>query len=189
MRLPLLLLFPATALALRITSITHSGPGCPQDSTVDWEGSLDDLVFNLDGFRASVGTAQTTQCQLHLTLGDGNRGQRLVLRDVEVWGGLRMAAGAEAEFYTTAYWSEDAANEKTKKSTTSKSSTFDSNVAVRASLGLASQCVGSDGYVGILNVGFRVVSKQGTVTFGPQRGGAGTLSPVEEHLDLYWASC
>jgi hypothetical protein len=77
----------------------------------------------------------------------------------------------------------------TKKTTTSKSSNFDANVGVRASLGLASQCVGGDGYVGILNVGFRVVSTQGMVSFGPQRGGAGTSSPVSEHLDLYWEGC
>jgi hypothetical protein len=79
--------------------------------------------------------------------------------------------------------------QKTKKSTTSKSSSFDSNVAVRATLGLGSECVGSEGYVGILNVGFRVVSAQGSVSFGPQRGGAGTVKAVEEHLAMYWEDC
>jgi hypothetical protein len=49
-------------------------------------------------------------------------------------------------------------------------------------LGSASPCVGADGYIGILNVNFRVVGDKGS--FGPTKSG-----PVTEQLTLNWKGC
>lgn len=80
------------------------------------------------------------------------------------------------------------------RSQTSKESTIAAgagpisrNVAVSQSLDFASRCVGSDGYVGILNVNFRIVAQgSGKVTFGRERGSG---APVTEVLKYKWQSC
>src|SRR5262245_32896880 len=104
----LLALWAGLAAAVHIRSASHSGPGCPQEVDLDWSGSIDDLAVVLNGFNSAVGTGQTVSCQLHMVIEGGNPGQKLVLQSVEVLGRLAMSADAEAEFYTSAFWSENA---------------------------------------------------------------------------------
>ncbi|KAL0929648.1 uncharacterized protein CTRU02_215291 [Colletotrichum truncatum] len=176
--------------ALRVKSLAHSGPACPQDAKVTWSGSLDDLTITLPDFSESLAAGQITSCQVHVLLDQGEPGKALLLQDVVVRGGLYLSANAEVDFHTTAYWSETASDTVTKQTSTSAgSSAVVRNVAVAQRLNSASTCVGKDGYVGILNVTFRIVSKGGSrVVFGKERKDSGT-SPVTELLTFAWQSC
>lgn len=99
----------SAASALRIKSLTHSGPGCPQDARVTWSGGLDDdLTVTLADFSATLAQGQMTTCQVHILLDQGEAGKALLLQDVVVRGGLYLSADAKVDFYTTAYWSETA---------------------------------------------------------------------------------
>ncbi|KAF6800339.1 secreted protein [Colletotrichum musicola] len=182
----------SAASALRVKSLTHSGPGCPQDAKVTWSdgGSLDDLTVTLSDFSATLAQGQMTTCQVHILLEQGEAGRALSLQDVVVRGGLYMSANARVDFLTTAYWSETASDTVTKQSTTtSGASASVRNVAVAQRLGAASTCVGSDGYVGILNVTFRIISQAGSrVVFGRERKDSGT-APVTERLTFAWQGC
>ncbi|TDZ17385.1 hypothetical protein Cob_v009690 [Colletotrichum orbiculare MAFF 240422] len=107
--------------------------------------------------------------------------------DVIVRGGLYLGPNTKVDFYTSAYWSEAASETVTKHATSSSgSSGLAKNVAVSQRLNSASTCVGSNGYVGILNVNFRIVSQGGSrVVFGKERDS----SPVTESLGLTSLSC
>ncbi|PKS09293.1 hypothetical protein jhhlp_003907 [Lomentospora prolificans] len=201
----------ATTSALKITSFTHSGPACPQDSDVTWNGNSDAPVFYLEDYSAKVSPGEISNCALHLTIGSGKPNQALVLGEVSVWGGLGLAANGAATFFTSAFWAETAGdgyhvipldlpkttanlksrpppNQVTKRLESSTSRAFTGNVAVDADLDLASPCTSRDGYVGILTVNFRVLAEEGTVTFGPEKTGSKT-KPVSEHLQFSWTSC
>ncbi|KAF3802677.1 hypothetical protein GCG54_00013911 [Colletotrichum gloeosporioides] len=188
--LPLFLALAATtASAARIRSLTHSGPGCPQDAKVTWSGDLSDLTITLSDFSESLAAGQMTSCQVHLLVDQGESRKSLVLQDVVVRGGLYLSPNSKVDFYTTAYWSEAASDTVTKQTSTfAGSSAVVRNVAIAQRLGSASPCVGIDGYVGILNVTFRIIAQEGgRVVFGRER--VSSTSPVTEALSFAWQSC
>ncbi|GKT65116.1 secreted protein [Colletotrichum tofieldiae] len=185
-----LLALATAASALRVKSVSHSGPACPQDAKVTWSGDLDDLTITLSDFSETLAAGQMTSCQVHLLVDGGDAGRALVLQDVVVRGGLYLSSNAKVDFYTTAYWSEAASDTVTKStSTSSGSGAVARNVAVAQRVNTASTCVGSDGYVGILNVTFRIISQAGSrVVFGKEHKDGGT-SPVTEALTFKWQGC
>ncbi|GJC84446.1 hypothetical protein ColLi_07284 [Colletotrichum liriopes] len=185
-----LLALATAASALRVKSVSHSGPACPQDAKVTWSGDLDDLTITLSDFSETLTAGQMTSCQVHLLVDGGDAGRALVLQDVVVRGGLYLSSNAKVDFYTTAYWSEAASDTVTKStSTSSGSGAVARNVAVAQRVNTASTCVGSDGYVGILNVTFRIISQAGSrVVFGKEHKDGGT-SPVTEALTFKWQGC
>lgn len=74
-------------------------------------------------------------------------------------------------------------------STSSGSSAVVRNVTVAQRVNSVSPCVGGDGYVGILNVAFRIISQGGNrVVFGREYGDGG-ISPVTESLTFKWQGC
>ncbi|GKT92312.1 secreted protein [Colletotrichum tofieldiae] len=185
-----LLALATAASALRVKSVSHSGPACPQDAKVTWSGDLDDLTITLSDFSETLAAGQMTSCQVHLLVDGGDAGRALVLQDVVVRGGLYLSSNAKVDFYTTAYWSEAASDTVTKStSTSSGSGAVARNVAVAQRVNTASTCVGSGGYVGILNVTFRIISQAGSrVVFGKEHKDGGT-SPVTEALTFKWQGC
>lgn len=100
----------SSAAALRIRSVTHSGPACPQGTKVTWSGGIDDLVITLSDFSETLTAGQMTSCQVHLLIDEGESGKALLLQDVVVRGGLYLSSNAKVDFYTTAYWSETASD-------------------------------------------------------------------------------
>ncbi|KAK1676624.1 hypothetical protein BDP55DRAFT_661621 [Colletotrichum godetiae] len=207
----LLLAVFGSAAALRIKSVTHSGPACPQSDRLTWSGGLDDLTITLPDFSETIAAGQTTSCQVHLLIDEGDPGKALLLQDVTVSGGLYLSSNTKVDFYTTAYWSETASDtvsrctcllgvrwrkvadwsNKVAKSTStaSGSAAVFRNVDVAQRVNSASPCTGSDGYVGILNVAFRIISQGGgLVFFGKERKDVDT-SPVVESLAFKWQSC
>ncbi|TIC91060.1 hypothetical protein CH35J_011239 [Colletotrichum higginsianum] len=165
------------ASAPSIKSVSHSGPACPQDARVTWSGDLDDLTITLPDFGETLAAGQMTSCQVHVLVDGGETGRALVLQDVVVRGGLYLSANAKADFYTTAYC------------TASGPGAVALNVAVSQQVSTPSTCVGADGYVGILNVTFRIISKAGSrIIFGREHREGGTF-PVTEEFTFKWQGC
>ncbi|KAL2881218.1 hypothetical protein SGCOL_003509 [Colletotrichum sp. CLE4] len=186
----LLLAVFGSAAALRIKSVTHSGPACPQSDRLTWSGGLDDLTITLPDFSETIAAGQTTSCQVHLLIDEGDPGKALLLQDVTVSGGLYLSSNTKVDFYTTAYWSETASDTVAKStSTASGSAAVFRNVDVAQRVNSASPCTGSDDYVGILNVAFRIISQGGGLVFFGKERKDGDTSPVVESLAFKWQSC
>lgn len=90
-----------------ISSVTHSGNGCPQDTAVDVvDGGRQ---FRLHGFASRAPGVDTTQnCALHFTVGGAPDGWQVSLKHVTVraWG--YFPAGSGLKYYLTGFWSADA---------------------------------------------------------------------------------
>ncbi|OHF04662.1 hypothetical protein CORC01_00133 [Colletotrichum orchidophilum] len=186
----LFLVAVGSAAALCIKTVTHSGPACPQRDRVTWSGGLDDLTITIPDFSETLASGQMTSCQVHLLIDEGDSGKALLLQDVTVSGGLYLSSNTKVDFYTTAYWSETAFDTVTKSTSTSSGSTaVFRNVDVAQRVNSASPCVSGDGYVGILNVTFRIISQGGgLVVFGKEHQD-GITSPVTESFAFKWKGC
>ncbi|KAK1623946.1 hypothetical protein BDP81DRAFT_410247 [Colletotrichum phormii] len=186
----ILLAVIGSAAALRIKSVTHSGPACPQSDRLTWSGGLDDLTITLPDFSETLAAGQMTSCQVHLLIDEGDPGKALLLQDVTVSGGLYLSSNTKVDFYMTAYWSETASDTVTKStSTASGSAAVFRNVDVAQRVNSVSPCTGGDGHVGIMNVTFRIISQgRGLVVFGKERKD-GATSSVAESLAFKWQSC
>ncbi|KAF3352251.1 hypothetical protein VDGD_01213 [Verticillium dahliae] len=181
-------LWASTAASLRVRSVVHSGKGCPQDTKVSWSSADEAFVFTFHDFSETLAAGTTTACQVHVQIDEGEAGKTLLVEDATLRGGLYVSPVTKAEFLTVAFWSENASDSTSKESTIAAGAgPISRNVAVSQSLDFASRCVGSDGYVGILNVNFRIVAQgSGKVTFGRERGSG---APVTEVLKYKWQSC
>lgn len=175
-----------TASALRITSITNSGPSCPTSTTVTWDGTLSNLALHLDAFDASLDAKSQTQCTVQIAFADGRVGSTLNLGRVTVNGGLTLAANSEARFISRTHWDTGPSSAEPSSSEFSQSSTrgFSDDVSVSVNSGLRSPCIGASGTVGTLTVQLYVMAVAGSIEFGP----AGS-SAVKETLGLTWQEC
>lgn len=101
----------STALAVpsapSISSVTHSGNGCPQDSQVDVADN--GRQFKLHGFSSRGPGPETTQnCALHFTVGGAPAGWQISLQHVSVRGWGYFPNGSGLKYYLTGFWSADA---------------------------------------------------------------------------------
>lgn len=148
-----------------ITSLSYSGNGCPSSSPgVERTGAgFGDIGFRLNGFQASVPGIDTssTNCQVHLQATGCAAGWQVGIQSATIKGHLVLDPGASVNWYLTSYWSENAAATNTISGaiTNAGSSRIDEDIAKSASAGSAvawSPCAKGDGFLGILNVNFRV---------------------------------
>jgi hypothetical protein len=122
-----LLLLPAVVLGrvltyqdtppdqITIASVQHSGNGCPQ-GTVSTTISPDRTVITVgfDGFQTYIGPGtsimdRSKNCQLHLTLNYPG-GYRFAIADSTYHGYAQLDDGVTGTFFSTYYFSSDAAN-------------------------------------------------------------------------------
>ncbi|KAM0335569.1 hypothetical protein ACHAQA_000617 [Verticillium albo-atrum] len=181
-------LWATSAASLRVQSVSHSGKGCPQDTKVTWSAADEVFVFAFHDFSETLPAGTTTACQVHVQIDEGEPGKTLLIEDVTLRGGLYVSPVTKADFWTVAFWSENASDTTAKESTIAAGAgPISRNVAILQSLDKASTCVGGDGYVGILNVNFRIVAQgNGRVSFGRERGSG---APVTEVLRYKWQGC
>ncbi|KAM0282807.1 hypothetical protein ACHAQH_002811 [Verticillium albo-atrum] len=181
-------LWATSAASLRVRSVLHSGKGCPQDTKVSWSSADEAFVFTFHEFSETLTAGATTFCQVHIQIDEGETGRALLVEDATLRGGLYISPVTKADFWTVAYWSENASETTAKESSIAAGAgPISRNVAVSQSLDSASRCVGGDGYVGILNVNFRIVAQgSGKVSFGRERGSG---APVTEVLKYKWQGC
>ncbi|KAI1756959.1 hypothetical protein F4782DRAFT_209150 [Xylaria castorea] len=148
----------------RVTSLTYSGSGCPSSSPgVDRTGAgFGDIGFRMNGFQASLPGIETsnTNCQVHLQASGCSAGWQVGIQSATVMGHLTLDPGASVTWYLTSYWSENAGATSTISGTISNtgSSRLNEDVSRSANAGAVawSPCAKGDGFLGILNVNFRV---------------------------------
>ncbi|CAJ2512350.1 Uu.00g053650.m01.CDS01 [Anthostomella pinea] len=174
------LLLPSTALAVslttlsprdtpaalpRVASISYSGNGCPSSAPeVDKLGSWSDLAFQMNAFDAQIpgGTTSSTNCEVHVQAIGCSAGWQVGVKDVYVKGHLVLDPGAELDYYVTSFWSEDAGADVTVSGSVPNTgmTRLDEDVTAHTSIPedqvVWSQCSGTDGALGLLNVNFRV---------------------------------
>ncbi|KAK4167109.1 hypothetical protein QBC43DRAFT_204568 [Cladorrhinum sp. PSN259] len=174
----------APAAGARISSIQYSGNGCLRDPKVS--GGLADPTFTYQNFAASLpGTNQTLNCEVHLSFTGTGAGWQVALNQNNVRGHVVLGAGTRLDYFTTVFFSESAAKTSTVRGsiTNSNDGTLDQGVTLVNNLGgnkVWSQCTGSSGYTGILNVNFRgALSGSGRAYF----------EALTENWDLEWRRC
>ncbi|KAH8163586.1 hypothetical protein CIB48_g4673 [Xylaria polymorpha] len=148
----------------KVTSLTYSGSGCPSSSPgVERTGAgFGDIGFQLNSFQASLPSIETanTNCQVHMQASSAPAGWQVGIQSATVKGHLVLDPSASVTWYLTSYWSENAGTTSTISGTISNtgSSRLDADVSRSANAGAVawSDCTTSDGFLGILNVNFRV---------------------------------
>lgn len=91
-----------------ISSVSHSGNGCPQDSKVEVTNA--GKQFKLYEFATRGPGADTTKnCALHFDV-SGTAGWQVSLKHVSVRGYGWFPQGEGLTYYLTNFWSQDAAN-------------------------------------------------------------------------------
>ncbi|KAK5624781.1 hypothetical protein RRF57_000497 [Xylaria bambusicola] len=147
-----------------ITSLSYSGSGCPSSSpAVERTGAgFSDIGFKLNGFAASLPGIENanTNCQVHLQATGCSSGWQVGIQSATIQGHLVLDPSASITWYLTSYWSENAAATNTISGTISNtgSSRLDQDISRTSKAGAVawSPCTKSDGFLGILNVNFRV---------------------------------
>ncbi len=96
----------------KITSITFSGNGCPQGSATKYDGSFDDLSVSYpsDFIARLPGDKPMANCQVHIQASGASSGWQFALKDNWVQGRVWLQPGTSLEYYTSVYFSQDAAN-------------------------------------------------------------------------------
>ncbi|TRX93117.1 hypothetical protein FHL15_005985 [Xylaria flabelliformis] len=209
--LPLLVPFTSVALAAsiplsareaaapvslpKVTSLTYSGNGCPSSSPgVERTGAgFGDIGFRLNGFQASLPGIETsnTNCQVHLQASGCSAGWQVGIQSATVKGHLTLDPGASVTWYLTSYWSENAGATNTISGTISNAGTarMNEDVSRSANAGVVawSPCAKGDGFLGILNVNFRVALDAP----GNQYGyfGKDADSAAAESWNYVWRQC
>ncbi|KAI1810619.1 hypothetical protein GGS20DRAFT_566546 [Poronia punctata] len=182
-----------------ITSVTYSGDGCPSSSPgVERTGAgFGDVGFKLNGFEASLPGIEhsSTNCQIHLQASGCTAGWQVGIQSATVKGHLVLDAGASFDWFLTSYWSQDAGATGTIQGTVSNtgSGRLDQDISktASASAGLVawSPCARDDGgYLGILNVNFRVALSSAS---GDQYAffGKDSHTPAAESWSYVWRRC
>ncbi|KAI0972647.1 hypothetical protein F4678DRAFT_460215 [Xylaria arbuscula] len=147
-----------------VTSLTYSGTGCPSSSpAVDRTGAgFDDIGFRLNGFSASLPGIETANanCQVHLQATGCSAGWQVGIQGATIKGHLVLDPSASITWYLTSFWSENAASTSTISGTISNTgaSRLDQDITRSAGANAVawSPCASADGFLGILNVNFRV---------------------------------
>ncbi|KAI0404329.1 hypothetical protein F4802DRAFT_251361 [Xylaria palmicola] len=179
----------------KITSLSYSGSGCPSSSPgVDRTGGgFSDIGFRLNSFEASLPGIENanTNCQVHLQATGCSAGWQVGIKSATVRGHLTLDPGASITWYLTSYWSENAATTNTISGTISNTgaSRLDEDIIRSAGAGAVawSPCAKGDGFLGILNVNFRV----GLDAPGKQFGyfGKDANTAAAESWDYVWRQC
>ncbi|KAI0393848.1 hypothetical protein F5Y17DRAFT_285857 [Xylariaceae sp. FL0594] len=181
----------------RITSISYSGDGCPSSTANSVEktgnGGFGDVGFRLNTFETSTstGTSTTKACQIHLqTSSTCSPGWQVGIQTATVKGRLVLDPGAGVDWWLVSFWSERAGDTSTLQGsiTNTGPSRTDDVVTLSSSSGgdiAWSPCSSSTGYLGILNVNFRVAVDGGYGYFGKAAGGNGVL----ENWGFVWRRC
>ncbi|AEO70676.1 25426aa1-c760-4bca-a21d-6a7372dfba21 [Thermothielavioides terrestris] len=167
-----------------ITSIKFAGSGCPNNPK--FSGSFENGCITYSDFVAvQPGYNSTLNCQAQIQAAGANPGWQVALKSNTVKGHAVLSPGASLDYYTTVFFSQDAANTNSLKGTLSNtgSSTLNQDVTLYAEANggqVWSPCTGSDGYTGILVINFRAALNG---------DGKARFEADTEEWDLEWRRC
>ncbi|KAK4183396.1 hypothetical protein QBC35DRAFT_543823 [Podospora australis] len=174
----------APAAQPRISSISYSGNGCIRDP--QHYGGFSDPTFKFNNFAASLpGTNRTLNCEVHVVATGASPGWQVALASNNVKGHVVLGPGTKLDYFTTVFFSEDAAKTGTVRGRISNNGggTIDQGVTLVSNTGankVWSPCTGASGSPGILNVNFR-----GALT----GDGKAYFEALTESWDLEWRRC
>ncbi|KAI1365639.1 hypothetical protein F5Y08DRAFT_169079 [Xylaria arbuscula] len=179
----------------RITSLSYSGSGCPSSSpAVERTGAgFDDIGFKLNGFSASLPGIENanTNCQVHLQATGCSAGWQVGIQSATVKGHLILDPSASITWYLQSYWSESAGTTDTISGTIANtgSGRLEQDIIRTANAGAVawSPCTSGDGFLGILNVNFRVALDAPGSQYAYFGKNANTATA--ESWDYVWRQC
>ncbi|KFA65489.1 hypothetical protein S40285_09848 [Stachybotrys chlorohalonatus IBT 40285] len=186
----IILTLAGSALALPVaepiepafTAVTHSGSGCPQDTSVE---SIDGgKSYKIHGFSSRAPGPDTTQnCALHLNAG-GQSKLQLSLKHATVRAHGYFPSGAGLTYYLTNFWTSQPANTGTTTGTwTNSGGTINGPLVVEIEVPADERVWSKCGETDIMNPNFRVVL-QDTGYYGTRNSLVTT-----ETLTYVWREC
>jgi len=178
-----------------IKSVSFSGTGCPQgtvSTTLDETGTV--VTFGFDSFVTYIGpgSAQSDKskaCQLHLDLKYPGGFQYAVV-DAVYHGYARLDAGVTGTFLSTYYFSQNAAQTTTTRSTISGAGWLNGNVYTKEDQVPSTAVIWSPcGANGILNVNNRIsLAATNSKASGELSDDDATVS-FDQQLHVAWQPC
>jgi len=146
-----------------VSAYQYSGNGCPNNGQVSHSGG--DYTaerWSIKGFTST----STANCEIHVNSGGGAPGWQVALSYATITGKATLNKSAELDLYVDYFWSQDASDTVDAEGVIETSGDFSVNLNVPSSKLLWSQCIGSDGNPGILNVDVRgAIGGSGTGSF------------------------
>jgi hypothetical protein len=108
------LALPALALAApptapRITRLTFSGSGCPNDSN-SVKPDTATLGDNTGVSFTELKGTDTDNCAVHIQSTGATPGWQVAVREITYEGDVNLRGNSELDTYTTVFWSENAKN-------------------------------------------------------------------------------
>lgn len=181
---------------IQIVGVSFSGSGCPQGS-VSTSISLDKTVvtFGFDQFQTFIGPGydlgdKTKNCQLHLNLKYPGGFQFAVL-DSTYHGFAQLDAGVTGSFYSTYYFSQDAAATATTQTSISGGGAWAAGQVYTKNdqIPTASVIYAPCGANGILNVNNRIVLASANKTATGQVTDDDATVAFTHQFHLAWRQC
>jgi len=162
----------------QFSGYTYSGSGCPVSSNGVVTHSGGDYTaerWNINGFTSN----STSNCEIHLSAGGATEGWQVALDHVKLTGKTSLTSGSSLTYYVDYFWSNDASDTIGAQGTINGQCTDEAfSVTLQIETLLWSQCIGSDGNPGILNVDVR-----GAID------GTGSFEFDSEEWDFAWRKC
>jgi hypothetical protein len=181
---------------ITITGMTWSGSGCPQD-TVSTSLSTDRTVvtFGFDAFQTYIGPGtavqdRTKNCQLHLELKYPGGFQFAVVEST-YHGYAQLEKGVTGTFYSTYYFSQDAAATTTTRVSIAGGGVWEQGQVYtkQDQIPTASIIWSPCGANGILNINNRIgLTSTNTTAFGSITDDDATIA-LTQQLNVQWRSC
>lgn len=199
-----LLALPAVALAaappaeqITISSVSHSGNGCPQgsvSSTMNLEKTI--ITLGFDRFQTYIGPGtsvldRTKNCQIHVNLKYPS-GFSFAVVDSVYHGFALLESGVTSDFLSTYYFSNDAANTCTTRSTIvgggiwAEGQVYTQQDTVPATNVIRSPCSGSNA---ILNINNRINLSSSSATASGMISNDDATLALTQQVNIKWYSC
>ncbi|KAH7308136.1 hypothetical protein B0I35DRAFT_483414 [Stachybotrys elegans] len=165
-----------------ISSVSHSGSGCPQDSLV--EVADGGRAYRLHGFSSrGPGTDVTQNCALHFTVG-GEAKYQVSLKHAKVRAHGYFPNGSGLSYYLTNFWtSEPIATTSVSGSWTNNGGAVNGPLVIEIDVPAENRVWSQCGQADIMNPNFRVII-QDTGYYGTRNGLVTT-----ETLTYVWREC
>jgi len=180
---------------ITIVDAQTSGNGCPQ-GTVSTNFSPDQTVvtFGFDSFQTYIGpdtkpADHSKNCQIHLTLKYPG-GFQYSLMSATYHGYARLDAGVTGNFYSTYFFSQDASNTASSKTTISGADYLNGQIYQKTDVVENASTVWSPcGATGILNINNRIaLTSTGSSLAGELSDDDATVQFTQKVL-VQWRTC
>ncbi|CAJ2504567.1 Uu.00g119610.m01.CDS01 [Anthostomella pinea] len=181
---------------IQIVSVSASGNGCPQGTvTTDMSDDRTIVTFGFDAFQTYIGPGTTVadkskNCQLHLSLSYPGGFQYSVVEST-YHGYAQLETGVTGTFYSTYYFSQDAAATTTTETSIEGGSEWEGGdvYTKQDQVPTASVIWSPCGASGILNVNNRIALTSNDTTASGQISDDDATVAFTQQTHLSWQAC